>query len=91
MLNSTLFEPYAPNTYVFGVTYTRTNSSTVNNCTFNISGLSPTYGIADYESAGGNSYNNNTFVDITIPLFVQGPNQGTLTLNHCQFDEPPAN
>jgi hypothetical protein len=64
-----------------GVSFDRVSNSTANNCSFNVLGINgPTYGIVDAGSPGGNSYNNDTFVQVEIPLFVAetGPNGNTL-------------
>jgi parallel beta-helix repeat protein len=60
------------------------SSSTVSNCTFN----SCDFGIYDYVSPGGNSYNNNTFVK-TTPLYIESYCCSTpLILDRCQFAPP---
>ena len=84
-VNNIVFDISSTGTAVgYDINFLYVNSSTISNCTFN----DATYGIADYSSAGGNGYNNNTFVGNVYPLIVEG---GPITLNHCQFDEPPAN
>jgi hypothetical protein len=58
---------------VAGIWLNKTNSSIFNNCTFSFNGVTPgsTAGIVDIFSTGGNSYNNDTFVNIAIPIVVQ--------------------
>jgi hypothetical protein len=55
--------------------------------------MSP-YGIFDYQSIGGNSYNNNIFVGSGLAFYVQSQFQtygGTpLVLDRCDFAAPPA-
>jgi hypothetical protein len=75
-----------------GINFNYTSSSIVSNCTFNTtSDLS--VGIVDHFSTGGNSYNNNTFSNILIPISVEqlAPSQAAshLVLNSCQFAPPP--
>src|SRR5271165_120822 len=70
---------------VLGVYLERSSSSTVSNCAFSVTTTGVSFGIEDFESTGGNSYNNDTFVNVTWPLYVQGSVQGTLTLDRCQF------
>jgi hypothetical protein len=52
------------------------------------------FGIYDYVSPGGNSYNNNIFVGSGIALYVQSQFQGNggtpLVLDRCDFAAPPA-
>jgi len=63
-----------------------TNSSTVSNCTFNSCGS----GINDSLTQGGNSYNNNTFVN-TVALSVESYCcAAPLVLNRGRFAPPPA-
>jgi len=69
------------------VAFQSVNNSTIVNCTFN-GGL---FGIVDYGSSGGNSYNNNTFVKVLTPSYVEQSVLGTLTLKSCQFSPPPSN
>jgi hypothetical protein len=84
-VNNIVFDVISTGTAVgYGINFAYVNSSTVSNCTFN----DATYGIGDYSSAGGNHYNNDTFVRNVFPLLVEG---GPFTLNHCQFDGPPGN
>jgi hypothetical protein len=80
---------------VVGVDFRFVTGSTVNNCHFtvvgsNIGGAAP-YGISDYQTPGGNSYNNNTFVGIFSPLYVVSVFNSTtpLMLDRCQFAPPP--
>ena len=91
---------------VIGVCLEGSNSSTVSNCTFIVpvadTGLTA-FGIIDSESTGGNSYNNDTFVNMPNSLYVTAWNSGgespgrqtpplsTLTLDRCQFAAPPSN
>jgi hypothetical protein len=76
-----------------GVFFYDVTASTVNNCHFNgaWSGAGNT-GIEDYETPGGNSYNNNTFVAVDSPVTVTcvPQSQTPLVLDHCQFS-PPSN
>jgi hypothetical protein len=86
-------------TGVAGVWFNNTSSSIVSNCTFN--GIANdvndvTYGIVDHFSRGGNSYNNNTFVNMFYPIIIQSAapiplpsNTSHLVLNSCQFAPPP--
>jgi hypothetical protein len=67
-----------------GVFFYLVHSSTISNCTFN----GGAYGIQDSLSGGGNSYNNDTFIDTGTCLSVSS---GNIVLNHSQFDGPPAN
>jgi hypothetical protein len=86
-------------TSVAGVNFGGVDSSRINNCTFNVTGpiSGPNYGIWDRGSGGGNSYNNNTFLNVEFPLLVvgqnpllvEGQNQSTLTLDHCTFAAGP--
>jgi hypothetical protein len=77
---------------VVGVYLERSNFATVSNCTFNVTNTGLTaFGIEDFASTGGNSYNNDTFVNIPFPLYVLDPQQSTLTLDRCQFAAPPSN
>jgi hypothetical protein len=63
-----------------------TDSSTVSNCTFNSCGS----GIMDTLTQGGNSYNNNTFVN-TVALSVDSYCcAAPLVLNRGQFAPPAA-
>jgi Right handed beta helix region len=77
---------------IAGVDFAFTNSSTVSNCTFK--SMSP-YGILDYQSTGGNSYNNIIFVGSGAPLYVQSQFQtyggSPLVLDRCDFAAPPSN
>jgi hypothetical protein len=79
---------------VQGVMFEFVTASTVNNCHFNgqWSGLGSN-GIEDYETPGGNSYNDNTFVAVYSPLTVISvfQNQTPLELERCQFSPPPSN
>jgi hypothetical protein len=82
---------------IAGVMLNNTDSSIVNNCTFNLNGATNgvTYGITDYLSTGGNSYNNNTFVNLYSDLVVCAGNNNQpavsrLVLANCQFGAPPA-
>lgn len=76
-----------------GVQFDVVNSSIVSNCTFNgITGL--TYGILEtggvpYHNSYGNSYNNDTFSQLVVPIFVENQAPGTIALNNCQFAAPP--
>jgi hypothetical protein len=63
-----------------GVEFDNLNSSTISNCTFN----STYYGIYDQNSTGGNSYNNNSFVNTLIFITVYGSGNGVLKLDRCQ-------
>jgi hypothetical protein len=84
-VNNIVFDVISTGTAVgYGINFFSVNSSTIKNCSFN----DATYGIADYGSAGGNRYDNITFVGNVYPLIVEG---GPITLNHCQFDGPPGN
>jgi hypothetical protein len=91
---------------IIGVDLERSNSSTVSNCTFIVpvadTGLTA-FGIIDSESTGGDSYNNDTFVNMPNSLYVTAWNSGgespgrqtpplsTVTLDRCQFAPPPSN
>jgi len=78
---------------IAGITFNNTSLSTISNCTFNLNGTTNgvTYGITDYLSAGGNSYNNDTFVNIFSPIVVQQPGASHLVLDRCQFAALPSN
>jgi hypothetical protein len=79
---------------VEGVFFNFVTSSTVNNCRFNGGNGGPaSYGIYDYQTPGGNSYNNNAFLNIFSPLTVVSvfQNQTPLVLDRCQFSPPPSN
>jgi nitrous oxidase accessory protein NosD len=67
------------------VFFTDVNLSTISNCTFS----SADYGIRDFQSAGGNRYNNISFSNAGYPLVAYGLN-GKDVLQHCQF-APPTN
>jgi hypothetical protein len=88
-VNNVVFYPSPnPQSNETSVIFSQVNSSTISNCTFN----GGVYGIEDFQSQGGNRYNNDTFIGTAEDLFVSGQNNGVPTvLNHCQFDEPPAN
>jgi hypothetical protein len=77
-------------TYVTGIAFESVNSSAIHNCTFDVDGPTngTTYGIEDHTSAGGNSYNNNAFLNVEFPILAEGRDQGTLTLDHCIFAAP---
>ena len=89
--------PDAPG--VAGIWFNNTSLSIVSNCTFN--GIANdvndvTYGIVDHFSRGGNSYNNNTFLNMFYPIIIQSAapiplpsNTSHLVLNNCQFAPPP--
>lgn len=68
-----------------GVFLRSVDSSTIQNCTFR--NMFP-YGIEDYQTTGGNSYNNNIFVGSGLALYVDGT---PLVLDRCDFAAPPAN
>jgi hypothetical protein len=76
---------------ISGVSFYNTASSTVSNCVFNLNGTTNgvTYGITDHLSAGGNSYNNDTFVNVLYPFLFEQAATSSLVLNRCQFAEPP--
>jgi hypothetical protein len=81
---------------VAGVWFNNTSLSIVSNCTFKGITNDVTYGIADHFSTGGNSYNNNTFLNMYYPIVVQSaapiqlPSNTThLVLKSCQFAPPP--
>jgi hypothetical protein len=85
-------------TGVAGIWLNNTSLSIVSNCTFNgIANVNDvTYGIVDHFSTGGNSYNNNTFLNMFYPIVVQSAapiqlpsNTSHLVLNGCRFAPPP--
>lgn len=80
----------ALNTFVTGIDFESVDSSKIDNCTFNVSGPinGMTYGIEDHTSAGGNSYHNDTFLNVEFPILVEGRDQGTLMLDHSTFAAP---
>jgi Right handed beta helix region len=86
-INNVIFDQNAE-----GVSFTFVDSSTIKNCTFK--NMSP-YGIFDYQSTGGNSYNSDIFVGSGNALYVQGQFQGNggtpLVLDRCDFAAPPSN
>jgi hypothetical protein len=87
-----IYEPSGEYMTAWGVYLFQATSTTIKNCTFGVVAGTPgfNYGIVDDLSTGGNSYDNNKFVAIINPLRVQGLVPGTLVLDRCQFDEPPA-
>jgi hypothetical protein len=90
-VNKIVFNEPPSTTQQVGVELTRNSSTIIENCTFSC-GSNPgsaSNGIIDFESVG-DSYNNNTFIKINIPLFVQNPDQATTTLARCQFALPPS-
>jgi hypothetical protein len=78
---------------VYGVFFEDVTTSLVNNCGFNSSNSGPRYGIYDYQTLGGNSYSNNSFVNCEDPLSIVAvpQNPTPLVLDHCQFAPPPSN
>ena len=76
-----------------GVSFAYVASSTIKNCTSS----NTINGIGDLSSPGGNSYNNDTFVQVQIPITISGPPIGSpmggynITLDHCQFATPRSN
>lgn len=102
--NITFIEPADLSTVanIIGVDLERSTFSTVNNCIFNgipfpanSSNNGTTVGIQDFQSTGGNSYNTNLFVNISLPLTVisgsyTGP-EPSITVDRCQFAAPPSN
>jgi hypothetical protein len=80
------------NQNVLGVEFESSANSNINNCQFNgFSALGVTYGISDRNSPGGNSYNNNTFINISQQLTEFSSMDTTVVLSHCQFAAPPSN
>ncbi len=74
-----------PNNASAGVIFSQVDSSTITNCTF----FSADTGIEDYQSQGGNSYSNNTFVGTGEMLTIGGQNNGVpTTLANCRFGGP---
>jgi hypothetical protein len=72
-----------------GVAFRFVDSSTIQNCTFMNIIVS---GIEDFQSIGGNSYNNSIFVGSGRALYVQSDYNGTpLVLDRCDFAAPPSN
>jgi hypothetical protein len=71
----------------YGIDFQYVNSSTISNCTF----ITSTYGISDTASAGGNSYNNNTFESVLYPVLVEVLSSIPLEMDRCQFSPPPSN
>jgi hypothetical protein len=75
---------------ITGVDFAFTNLSTVSNCTFK--NMIP-YGILDYQSVGGNKYNNDTFIGGGIPFYIQSQFQTygntPLVLDRFDFAPPP--
>jgi len=78
------------NVYSTGVSFYQVSSSAVTNCTFN----GGVYGIVDANTAGNNSYTNDTFLGTSQVLSVTGPDIGSfapyaptpIILNHCGFE-----
>jgi hypothetical protein len=75
---------------IAGVYSSEVDSLIVSNCAFNVNGTTNgvNYGILDYLSDGGNSYSNNTFVNIYSPLVVHQNPVSRLVLSSCQFAAP---
>lgn len=77
------------NVYSTGVSFYQTSSSTVSNCTFN----GGVYGIVDANTAGNNTYTNDTFLGTSQVLSVTGPDIGSFApyaptpfvLHYCGF------
>jgi hypothetical protein len=88
-INKIVFNEPPSTTQEAGVELTRNSSTVIENCTFSF-GSNPgsaSNGIIDFESVG-ESYNNNTFIKINIPLFIQNPDGATTTLERYQFALP---
>ena len=70
-----------------GVYLQKVNSSTVKDCTFN----GGTTGIVDAQSQGGNSYINDTFMNLSQPLDEVDTIISPLvvTIGHYEFSGPP--
>jgi hypothetical protein len=83
-INNVVFNPSSPieGNGGCGIKFVGVNSSSVNNCTF-----SGYLGIEDAESQGGNSYNNDSFTNVSLAFSLWGGN----VLSHCQFEGPPGN
>jgi hypothetical protein len=87
-VNNIIFDAVLGTNPTFGIIFGRVASSTITSCTFN----DAYYAIEDDSSAGGNSYNNDTFVRSIYALDVStNGTSSPFTLDRCQFAPAPSN
>jgi len=75
-----------------GVDWDSSSNSTIKNCQFNgPNNQDLTYGIVDRNPSGGNTYDNNTFINIVQILSVFGDGINTrVALDRCHFAPSPS-